>query len=76
MLDGGVIAVTWIRDEKAVAFALINPGVGTAEAPAPEGWQTYNIVLRGDAVPAESEKAEGPVTALPRSVTLAVSADE
>ena len=76
VLDGGVIAVTWIRDEKAVAFALINPGVGTAEAPAPEGWQTYNIVLRGDAVPAESEKAEGPVTALPRSVTLAVSADE
>ena len=76
VLGGNVIAVTWSRGGEAVAFALINPTIAETEAEAPAGWNGFRIVLQGDTVPPEPVAADGTtVTALPRSVTLAVRSE-
>ncbi len=73
LLESGAIAVTWLQGGKATAFALINPGPGTAEAPLPEGWTAFRVLLRDDAVLPEGEAGTGEtVQAAPVSVTLAV----
>ena len=74
LLDGNVIAVTWTQDEKPVAFALINPGTAETEAPLPEGWTGYTLLLQGDTATPEGTASEGAVVqAAPRSVTLAIA---
>ena len=74
LLDGNVIAVTWTQDEKPVAFALINPGTAETEAPLPEGWTGYTLLLQGATATPEGIASEGAVVqAAPRSVTLAIA---
>ena len=74
LLDGNVIAVTWKQDEKAVAFALINPGTAQAQAPVPEGWTGYTVLVQNEtAVPEGTAVEDSVVYAAPRSVTLATA---
>ena len=73
VLDGGVIAVTWSAEGEAEAFALINPGMSDAEAPLPEGWEGFTVLLEKDTVLPEGKAGEGSaVQAGPRSTTLVV----
>ena len=73
VLDGGVIAVTWSAEGEAEAFALINPGMSDAEAPLPEGWEGFAVLLEKDTVLPEGKAGEGSaVQAGPRSTTLVV----
>ena len=71
-LDGS-ITVLWTVDGETAAFALINPGTFPIEAPLPEGWESYSVLLEGSTVqPEGTEPRTGSVTARPRSVTLVV----
>ena len=74
LLDGNVIAVTWKQDERAVAFALINPGTAEVQAPVPEGWAGYTVLVQNETAAPEGTAAEDSVVqAAPRSVTLVVA---
>ncbi len=75
LLDGNAIAVTWLQDEKAVAFALINPNAGEAEAAVPDGWSGYTVLIQNEtAAPEGAAIADTLVRAAPKSVTLVIPA--
>lgn len=74
LLDGNVIAVTWKQDERTVAFALINPGTAEVQAPVPEGWAGYTVLVQNEtAAPKGTAAEDSVVRAAPRSVTLVVA---
>ena len=74
LLDGNVIAVTWKQDERTVAFALINPGTAEVQAPVPEGWAGYTVLVQNETAAPEGTAAEDSVVrAASRSVTLVVA---
>ena len=76
ILDNNLIAVTWAdEDETVLAYAVINPLASEAHLDPPAGFGAYRVVLRGDAVTADGEIAEGPFTVDPVSVTLIVAAE-
>ncbi len=71
-LDGAITAL-WTVDGETAAFALFNPGTFPINAPLPEGWESYSVLLEGSTVrPEGTEPRTGSVTASPRSVTLVV----
>lgn len=75
LLEGNAIAVTWTVDGEPVGFALINPAASETETDAPEGWESFRVLLRGDTAFREAAPESGKITALPRSVTFAVRAE-
>ena len=75
ILDENIIAITWLQDEKAAAFALINPGISEAEAAVPDGWTGYTVLVQNEtAVPEGTAVEDALVRAAPKSVTLVIPA--
>ena len=66
------IAVTWTEGEESIAYAVINPNAEAVELAAPEGWESYRIVLQGAEANPDGIPASGNFVAEPVSVTMII----
>ena len=68
--DRFILSVTWTLEGREVARAILNPYAEPLTEEMPEGWDAYQIAVRGDHVTPEADAQTGSFPVEPHSLTL------
>ena len=68
--DRFILSVTWTLEGREVALAILNPYAEPLTEEMPEGWDAYQIAVRGDHVTPEADAQTGSFPVEPHSLTL------